>query len=99
MKLIFAKIINIIVVFIVLWLLNSQHIVVLYDEILKQRYHDCHNITMYLYQIIVELLMQWLISKVLYRQSLHTNLLSFLVVSLHQYKTLTLKLHQIAVVM
>ncbi len=41
--------------------------------------------------------MQQLISKVLYRQSLHINLLSFLVINFYQYKILTLKLHQIAV--
>ncbi len=53
---------------------------------------------MHSYQIIAEFLTQWLISKVLYRQSSHINLLSFLIVNLYQYKTLTLKLHQIAVV-
>ena len=63
------------------------------EESVHKREDNCHNIIMYLYQIIVELLMQWLISKVLYRQSLHTNLLSFLIVSLYQYKTLTLKLY------
>jgi len=46
-----------------------------------------------------EPLMQQLISEVLYKQSSHINLLSFLVVNLYQYKTLTLKLHWIAVVM
>jgi len=54
---------------------------------------------MHSYQTIAEPLTQQLISKVLYRQSLHTNLLSFLVVNLHQYKTLTSELHQIAVIM
>jgi len=53
---------------------------------------------MHSYWIIAEFLTQQLISKILYRQSLHTNLLSFLVINLHQYKTLTLKLHQIAIV-
>ena len=48
---------------------------------------------MHSHQTIVKLLTQQLISKVLYKQSSHTNLLSFLVISLHQYKTLTLKLH------
>ncbi len=52
-----------------------------------------HDITMHSYQTIAEPLTQQLISKVLYKQSLHTNLLSFLIVSLHQYKTLTSKLH------
>jgi len=54
---------------------------------------------MHLYQIIVKFLMQQLISKVLYKQSLHINLLSFLIVNLYQYKILTSELHQIAVVM
>ncbi len=53
---------------------------------------------MHSYWIIAEPLTQWLISKVLYKQSLYINLLSFLVVNLHQYKTLTTELHQIAVV-
>jgi len=53
---------------------------------------------MHSYQTIAEPLMQQLISKVLYRQPLHTNLLSFLIVNLHQYKILTSELHQIAVI-
>ncbi len=63
------------------------------EESVHKRKDNCYNIIMHLYWIIAEFLTQWLISKVLYRQSLHTNLLSFLVVNLHQYKTLTLKLH------
>jgi len=69
------------------------------EESVHRKEDNCYDIIMYLYWIIAEFLTQWLISKVLYRQSLHTNLLSFLVVNLYQYKTLTLKLHQIAVVM
>jgi len=68
------------------------------EESAHRRRDNCYDIIMYLYWIIAELLTQWLISKVLYRQSLHINLLSFLVVNLHQYKTLTSELHQIAVV-
>jgi len=63
------------------------------EESAHRRKDNCYNIIMCSYQIIVESLTQQLISKVLYRQSLHINLLSFLVVNLHQYKTLTLKLH------
>ncbi len=69
------------------------------EESAHRREDNCHDITMYLYWIIAEFLTQWLVSKVLYRQSLHINLLSFLVVSLYQYKTLTSELHQIAVIM
>ncbi len=69
------------------------------EESAYRRENNCHDIIMHSYWIIAEFLTQQLISKVLYRQSLHTNLLSFLVVNLHQYKTLTLKLHQIAIVM
>jgi len=60
---------------------------------MHKRKDNCHNITIHSYQIIAEFLTQWLISKVLYRQSLHINLLSFLVVNLYQYKTLTSELH------
>ena len=69
------------------------------EESAHRREDNCYDIIMHSYWIIAEFLTQWLISKVLYRQSLHINLLSFLVVSLHQYKTLTLKLHWIAVVL
>ncbi len=69
------------------------------EESAHRRKDNCYDITMCSYQIIAELLTQWLISKVLYRQSLHINLLSFLVINLHQYKTLTSELHQIAVIM
>ncbi len=69
------------------------------EESVHRRKDNCHDITMCSYQIIAELFTQWLISKVLYRQSSHTNFLSFLVVNLYQYKTLTLELHWIAVVM
>jgi len=55
--------------------------------------NNCHDIIMYSYQIIVKFLMQQLISKVLYRQPLHINLLSFLIINLHQYKILTSELH------
>ncbi len=68
------------------------------EESAHRREDNCHDIIMHSYQIIAELLTQWLISKVLYRQSLHINLLSFLVVNLYQYKILTSELHQIAVV-
>ncbi len=68
------------------------------EESAYRKKDNCYDIIMYSYWIIAKLLTQWLISEVLYRQSLHTNLLSFLVVNLHQYKTLTLKLHQIAVI-
>jgi len=68
------------------------------EESAHRREDNCYDIIMYSYQIIVKFLTQWLISKVLYRQSLHTNLLSFLVVNLHQYKTSTSELHQIAVI-
>jgi len=63
------------------------------EESVHRREDNYYDIIMHLYQIIVKFLMQQLISKVLYRQSLHTNLLSFLVVNLHQYKILTSKLH------
>jgi len=69
------------------------------EESAHKRKDNCHDIIMYLYWIIAEFFTQWLISKVLYKQSLHTNLLSFLIINLHQYKILTLKLHQIAIVM
>ncbi len=69
------------------------------EESVHRREDNCYDIIMYSYWIIAEFLTQQLISKVLYRQSLHTNLLSFLVVSLYQYKILTLKLHWIAVIM
>jgi len=69
------------------------------EESAHRRRDNCYDIIMHSYWIIAELLTQWLISKVLYRQSLHTNLLSFLVVNLYQYKTLTLKLHWTAIVM
>jgi len=69
------------------------------EESAHRREDNCYNIIIYLYWIIAEFLTQWLISKVLYKQSSHINLLSFLVVSLYQYKTLTLKLHWIAIVM
>ncbi len=69
------------------------------EELAHRREDNCYDIIIYLYQLIAELLMQWLINKVLYRQSLHTNLLSFLIVNLYQYKTLTSELHQIAVLM
>ncbi len=68
------------------------------EESAHRREDNCYYIIMCSYQIIAESFMQWLISKILYRQSLHTTLLSFLVVNLHQYKTLTLKIHWIAVV-
>jgi len=45
------------------------------------------------YQTIAEPLTQQLISKVLYRQPLYTNLLNFLVINLYQYKTLTSELY------
>ncbi len=63
------------------------------EELVHRRRDNCYDITMCSYQIIAELLMQQLISKVLYRQPSHANLLSFLVVSLYQYKTLTSELH------
>ncbi len=69
------------------------------EESVHRREDNCYDIIMHLYWIIAEFLMQWLINKVLYKQSLYTNLLSFLVVSLYQYKILTSELHQIAVVM
>ncbi len=69
------------------------------EESAHRRRDNYYDIIMHSYQIIAEFLTQWLISKVLYRQPLHTNLLSFLVVSLYQYKILTLKLHWIAVVL
>ncbi len=69
------------------------------EESAHRRKDNCYNIIMYLYWIIAEFLTQWLISKILYKQFLHTNLLSFLIVNLYQYKTLTLKLHWIAAVM
>jgi len=53
------------------------------EESAHRRKDNYYDIIMYLYQIIAELFTQQLISKVLYRQSLHTNLLSFLVVNLH----------------
>ncbi len=68
------------------------------EESAHRRKDNYYDIIMHSYQIIAEFLTQWLISKVLYRQSLHINLLSSLVVSLHQYKTLTSELHWIAVV-
>ncbi len=68
------------------------------EESAHRRKDNCHDIIMYSYWIIVKFLTQQLISKVLYEQSLHTNLLSFLVVNLYQYKTLTSELHWIAVV-
>jgi len=68
------------------------------EESVYRRKDNCYDIIMYSYWIIAEFLTQQLISKVLYRQSSHTNLLSFLVVNLYQYKTLTSELHQIAVV-
>ncbi len=69
------------------------------EESVHRREDNCYDIIMHLYWIIAEFLMQWLINKVLYKQSSYTNLLSFLVVSLYQYKILTSELHQIAVVM
>jgi hypothetical protein len=54
---------------------------------------NCHDITMRSYQTMAEPLTQQLISKVLYRQPLHRNLLNFLVINLYQYKTLTSELH------
>jgi len=69
------------------------------EESAYRRKDNCYDIIMYSYQIITEFLTQWLISKVLYRQSLYINLLSFLVINLYQYKTLTSELHQIAIVM
>ncbi len=53
------------------------------EESVHRREDNCYDIIMCLYWIIAEFLTQWLISEVLYRQSLHTNLLSFLVVNLH----------------
>jgi len=69
------------------------------EESAHRREDNCYNIIMYLYWIIAEFLTQWLISKILYRQPLHTNLLSFLVINLYQYKTLTSEFHQIAIVL
>jgi len=69
------------------------------EESAHRRKDNYYDIIMHSYWIIAEFLTQWLISKVLYKQSSYINLLSFLVVSLYQYKTLILKLHQIAVVM
>ncbi len=63
------------------------------EESAHKRKDNCYDITMCSYWTIVESFMQQLISKVLYRQSLHINLLSFLVINLHQYKILTSELH------
>ena len=69
------------------------------EESAYRKEDNCYDIIMHLYWIIAEFLTQWLISEELHKQSLYINLLSFLIVSLHQYKTLTLKLYQIAVVL
>jgi len=42
------------------------------EESAHKRKDNCHDIIIYLYWIIAEFFTQWLISKVLYKQSLHT---------------------------